>query len=66
MHNLHIAGSSVFPTCGNDMPTLTIAALALRLSDHIARNLAQTSRPAPATMPLQTEIERTLARPLGS
>lgn len=35
MHNLHIAGSSVFPTCGNDMPTLTIVALALRLADHI-------------------------------
>jgi choline dehydrogenase-like flavoprotein len=35
MHNLHIAGSSVFPTCGNDMPTLTIVALALRLADHV-------------------------------
>ncbi|MEK1890454.1 MAG: GMC family oxidoreductase [Phyllobacterium sp.] len=35
MHNLHIAGSSIFPTCGNDMPTLTIVALALRLADHI-------------------------------
>jgi len=35
MHNLHIAGSSVFPTCGNDMPTLTIVALTLRLADHI-------------------------------
>lgn len=34
-HNLYIAGSSVFPTCGNDMPTLTIVALALRLADHI-------------------------------
>ncbi len=36
IHNLHIAGSSVFPTCGNDMPTLTIVALALRLADHLA------------------------------
>lgn len=35
IHNLHVAGSSVFPTCGNDMPTLTIVALALRLADHI-------------------------------
>jgi choline dehydrogenase-like flavoprotein len=67
MHNLHIAGSSVFPTCGNDMPTLTIAALALRLADHIAGSLtAQASRPAPASLPLETGIERTLARPLGS
>ena len=33
--NLFIAGSSVFPTCGSDMPTITIVALALRLADHI-------------------------------
>lgn len=35
MENLFIAGSSVFPTCGLDMPTLTITALALRLADHV-------------------------------
>jgi choline dehydrogenase-like flavoprotein len=33
--NLYIAGSSVFPTSGYTMPTLTIVALALRLSDHL-------------------------------
>jgi choline dehydrogenase-like flavoprotein len=33
--NLFIAGSSVFPTSGTTNPTLTIVALALRLSDHI-------------------------------
>ena len=33
--NLFIAGSSVFPTCGSDMPTITLVALALRLGDHI-------------------------------
>ena len=33
--NLFVAGSSVFPTMGNDMPTLTIVALALRLADHL-------------------------------
>jgi len=33
--NLYIAGSSVFPTGGYTMPTLTIVALALRLSDHL-------------------------------
>ena len=32
MENLFIAGSSVFPTCGSDMPTITIVALALRLA----------------------------------
>jgi choline dehydrogenase-like flavoprotein len=35
MENLFIAGSSVFPTCGSDMPTITIVALALRLADHV-------------------------------
>jgi choline dehydrogenase-like flavoprotein len=33
--NLYIAGSSVFPTAGANFPTITIAALTLRLSEHI-------------------------------
>jgi choline dehydrogenase-like flavoprotein len=33
--NLYIAGSSIFPTGGSVNPTLTIVALALRLSDHL-------------------------------
>ena len=33
--NLHIAGSSVFPTVGYANPTLTVVALALRLADHL-------------------------------
>lgn len=37
--NLHIAGSSVFPTSGIANPTLTILALALRLADHLKRQI---------------------------
>jgi len=33
--NLFIAGSSVFPTSGHANPTATIAALAIRLADHL-------------------------------
>jgi choline dehydrogenase-like flavoprotein len=35
VENLYVAGSSVFPTSGTFNPTLTIVALALRLSQHI-------------------------------
>jgi choline dehydrogenase-like flavoprotein len=35
VENLFIAGSSVFPTEGFANPTFTIAALALRLAEHL-------------------------------
>jgi GMC oxidoreductase len=35
--NLYIAGSSVFPTAGHANPTLTIAAMSLRLADHLKK-----------------------------
>ena len=38
--NLHIVGSAVFPTAGTANPTLTIAALALRLAARIETTLA--------------------------
>jgi choline dehydrogenase-like flavoprotein len=48
--NLYVAGSSVFPSCSADEPTLTIIALALRLADHLKRRFrdAQTVQPAAA------------------
>ncbi len=44
VHNLFIAGSSVFPTGGIANPTLTIVALALRLADHIKELMGTTVR----------------------
>jgi choline dehydrogenase-like flavoprotein len=40
LSNLYVASSAVFPTAGAANPTLTIVALALRLADHIKRQLA--------------------------
>jgi choline dehydrogenase-like flavoprotein len=42
--NLHIAGSSLFPTAGWANPTLTILALALRTADRIAGELQKGER----------------------
>jgi len=42
--NLHIAGSSLFPTAGWANPTLTILALTLRTADRIAEELHSAAR----------------------
>jgi choline dehydrogenase-like flavoprotein len=42
--NLHIAGSSLFPTSGWANPTLTILALSLRTADRIAEEVQAASR----------------------
>ena len=39
LDTLYVLGSSVFPTGGFANPTLTIVALAVRLADHLAREL---------------------------
>ncbi|MFZ7096218.1 GMC oxidoreductase [Luteimonas dalianensis] len=41
MDNLHVAGSSVFPTGGWAFPTFTIVALALRLADRLRERLQE-------------------------
>lgn len=48
--NLYVGGSSVFPTMGSDHPTMTIVALALRLSDRLVDLLGdmRSTPPAPA------------------
>lgn len=50
--NLHVAGSSLFPTSGWANPTLTILALALRTADFIARGAAQEPAIEQETRPL--------------
>jgi choline dehydrogenase-like flavoprotein len=40
IRNLYIAGSSLFPTYGCSNPTLTVVALALRLADHLKKDLS--------------------------
>jgi hypothetical protein len=39
VRDLYVAGSSVFPTYGCSNPTLTVVALALRLADHLKKQL---------------------------
>lgn len=49
--NFYIGGSSVFPTAGANFPTITITALALRLSDHIIAQLKSAS-----SMPVEESL----------
>ncbi len=42
VHNLYIAGASVFPTGGYANPVLTTLALTIRLADHLKCTLANT------------------------
>lgn len=37
VNNLYVAGSSVFPTAGHANPTLTIAAISLRIADYLKK-----------------------------
>ena len=43
LKNLYVSGSSVFPTAGSANPTYTIAALSIRLADHLEQILRDKS-----------------------
>ncbi len=43
VHGLYVSGASVFPVAGFTNPTLLIAALAIRLADHLERTWPATS-----------------------
>ncbi|MEO1338438.1 MAG: GMC oxidoreductase, partial [Myxococcota bacterium] len=45
MDNLYVCGSAVFPNSGAANPTLTIAALAHRLGQHLADAHQRTATP---------------------
>ncbi|MGG1946372.1 GMC family oxidoreductase [Trinickia sp. NRRL B-1857] len=49
--NLFVAGSSVFPTVGANFPTITIAALALRLAGHLVKTLHTPDAVAAPALP---------------
>ncbi|KAA0083093.1 GMC family oxidoreductase [Paraburkholderia sp. T12-10] len=59
--NLFVAGSSVFPTVGANFPTITIAALALRLADHLARSLRAPDALAVSNPPCEAGVGRAAA-----
>jgi choline dehydrogenase-like flavoprotein len=50
--NLYVAGSSVFPTFGANYPTITIAALAFKLADHIVSRVRSRPKALDAATPL--------------
>jgi choline dehydrogenase-like flavoprotein len=41
LDNLYVLSASTFPSCSSANPTLTVAALALRLGDHLTQRPAQ-------------------------
>jgi choline dehydrogenase-like flavoprotein len=62
--NLYVAGSSVFPTVGANFPTITIAAMTLRLAGHLGRVIkgddSSATLVASSGMPLRSDAPESL------
>lgn len=66
MENLYIAGSSVFPTAGTNYPTITLTALALRLSDHVANELRRETEVRTRGIPTDSRVGEILPVPVAA
>lgn len=66
MDNLYLAGSSVFPTCSTDMPTLTVIALAYRLSARLKQVLQAEPAPSRVFEPLPSPLGNPLSSQASS
>jgi choline dehydrogenase-like flavoprotein len=62
--NLYVAGSSVFPTVGANFPTITIAAMTLRLAGHLAQVLKKGEGSAPLMSALGGEAHVFAEQPM--
>ena len=54
--NLHIAGSSVFPTTSSNHPTMTLVALSLRLAERLVEQV-RLRRRAVVERPVEKQVE---------
>lgn len=63
MSNFYVAGSSVFPTVGANFPTITIAAMTLRLSEHIAHALKTSEGTSATVTPIIVGEHQPMERP---
>jgi choline dehydrogenase-like flavoprotein len=56
LDNLYVVDASFFPSSGGINPSLTIAANALRVADHLIARFGQTALPGPALPPANRPI----------
>ena len=65
VQGLYVAGSSVFPTSGHTNPTQLIVALAVRLADHLRREMRAVAAPAAVASAGRQPVAAQQAGPAG-